>query len=205
MAYCECSKGSEHYSVLEIGSLFHSGCGTEGTGRKCAWANSHWWAVRRDVGGMVRHLGFAFQDMSVVLIPWYFIKSRRFLCSDRIRNRKMGKWEFLFFFSCSLMKALCVCLVAQSCLTLCNPMDCSLSGSSVHGILRARILEWVAMPSFRGYCLFFFSCVTMKVFSLLVKRILHVKSVFHLLSSTQGLAYTITSPFSCINNLSYVR
>ena len=39
----------------------------------------------------------------------------------------------------------CVCvLVAQSCLTLCDPMDCSLPGSSVHGILQARILEWVA-------------------------------------------------------------
>ena len=35
----------------------------------------------------------------------------------------------------------CMCLVAQSCLTLCNPMDCSPSGSSVHGILQARILE----------------------------------------------------------------
>ena len=35
--------------------------------------------------------------------------------------------------------------VAQSCLTLCDPMDCSLPGSSVHGILQARILEWVAM------------------------------------------------------------
>ena len=32
--------------------------------------------------------------------------------------------------------------VAQSCLTLCNPMDCSLPGSSVRGILQARILEW---------------------------------------------------------------
>ena len=31
----------------------------------------------------------------------------------------------------------------QSCPTLCNPMDCSLPGSSVHGILQARILEWV--------------------------------------------------------------
>ena len=38
----------------------------------------------------------------------------------------------------------------QSCLTLCNPMDCSPPGSSVHGILQARILEWVAMPSSRG-------------------------------------------------------
>ena len=38
----------------------------------------------------------------------------------------------------------------QSCLTLCNPVDCSLPGSSVYGILQARILEWVAMPSSRG-------------------------------------------------------
>ena len=41
-------------------------------------------------------------------------------------------------------------LVARSCLTLCDPMDCSQPGSSVHGIFQARILEWVAMPSFRG-------------------------------------------------------
>ena len=37
-----------------------------------------------------------------------------------------------------------------SCQTLCNSMDCSPPGSSVHGILQARILEWVAMPSSRG-------------------------------------------------------
>ena len=43
-----------------------------------------------------------------------------------------------------------LCLVTQSSLTLCNPVDCSLPGSSVHGILQARILEWVAMPSSRG-------------------------------------------------------
>ena len=40
--------------------------------------------------------------------------------------------------------------VAQLCLTLCNPMDCSLPGSSVCGILLARILEWVAIPFSRG-------------------------------------------------------
>ena len=38
----------------------------------------------------------------------------------------------------------------QSCLTLCKPMDCSPPGSSVHGILQARILEWVAIPFSRG-------------------------------------------------------
>ena len=36
--------------------------------------------------------------------------------------------------------------VPQSCPTLCDPMDCSLPGSSVHGILQARIVEWVAIP-----------------------------------------------------------
>ena len=41
-------------------------------------------------------------------------------------------------------------LLLQLCLTLCDPMDCGSPGSSVHGILQARILEWVAMPSSRG-------------------------------------------------------
>ena len=41
-------------------------------------------------------------------------------------------------------------LLAQSCPTLCNPMDCSLPGSSVRGILQGRILEWVAIPFSRG-------------------------------------------------------
>ena len=43
-----------------------------------------------------------------------------------------------------------LCLVTQSCLTVCDPMDCSPPGSSVHGILQAGILEWVAKPSFKG-------------------------------------------------------
>ena len=37
--------------------------------------------------------------------------------------------------------------VAQLCLTLCDPMDYSLPGSSVHGIFQARVLEWVAIAS----------------------------------------------------------
>ena len=41
-------------------------------------------------------------------------------------------------------------LVTQSCLTLCDPMDCSLPGSSLHGIPQIRILEWVAIPFSRG-------------------------------------------------------
>ena len=41
-------------------------------------------------------------------------------------------------------------LVAQSYLILCDPMDCSPPGFSVHGILQARVLEWVAIPFSRG-------------------------------------------------------
>ena len=41
---------------------------------------------------------------------------------------------------------MCCAKLLQSCLTLCDPMDCSLPGSSVHWILQARILQWVAMP-----------------------------------------------------------
>ena len=40
--------------------------------------------------------------------------------------------------------------VAQSCLTLCDPMDCSLPGSSVHGIFQAIVLEWIAISFSRG-------------------------------------------------------
>ena len=41
-------------------------------------------------------------------------------------------------------------MCAQSCPTLCDPLDCSSPGSSVHGISQARILEWVAIPYSRG-------------------------------------------------------
>ena len=44
----------------------------------------------------------------------------------------------------------CVCSVVQSCPTLCDPMDCSLLGSSVHGIFLARILEWISISFSRG-------------------------------------------------------
>ena len=64
---------------------------------------------------------------------------------------------------------MCVLLV-QSCLTLCNPLDSSLPDSSVHGVLQARILEWVAMHSFRWYsqsrdwtCVSYVSCIGRQV------------------------------------------
>ena len=49
-----------------------------------------------------------------------------------------------------LVRYCCCCEVAQPCPTLCSPTDCSLPGSSVHGIFQTRILEWVAVSFSRG-------------------------------------------------------
>ena len=57
---------------------------------------------------------------------------------------------YIFTFTHLLSCDICGCLVAVLCLTLCNPRDCRLPGSSVHGISQARILEWVAI-SFSWY------------------------------------------------------
>ena len=48
------------------------------------------------------------------------------------------------------MQSLCCAKSLQSCPSLCDHMDCSPPGSSIHGVLQARILEWVAMPSSRS-------------------------------------------------------
>ena len=82
----------------------------------------------------------------------------RSTCSLRSKTLHLGKslglgTEDLNPSPCvaSSLLGACMCAKAlQSCLTLCDPMDCSLPGSSVHGILQARILEWVAMSSSRG-------------------------------------------------------
>jgi len=77
------------------------------------------------------------------------------------RNGYLGLLPISFFFAHFLIGLFvvvvviviecmrCLYMCESVCLTLCDPMDCSPPGSSVHGILQARILEWVAMPSSR--------------------------------------------------------
>ena len=90
--------------------------------------------------------------LPVSLISWIFIVSPIF------------QWfTFSYLYFCQIISFLHFCLGSfsfyskdvcaqslQSCTTLCNPIDDSLPGSSDHGILQARILEWVAMPSSMG-------------------------------------------------------
>ena len=59
-----------------------------------------------------------------------------------------GAGRVELFFLPFLCGCCCCCLVSQSYLALCNLMDCSPPGSSVHGIPQARILEWVGISSF---------------------------------------------------------
>ena len=65
-------------------------------------------------------------------------------------------------------------LVTQSCLTLCNPMDCSLSGSSVHGHSPGKNMQWIAIPFFRGSSQptdwTWVSCTTGKFFTIQASR-----------------------------------
>ena len=59
-------------------------------------------------------------------------------------------FKFVLQFNIHVCLCVCACPVIQSCLILCDPMDCSPPGSFVHGISQARILEWVAISFWRG-------------------------------------------------------
>ena len=104
----------------------------------------------------------------VIHDPWVVGRTCDVLSTNRLQTRwwdaspviclhksvtSQVTYESLLYSSGNLTQCSVLCwavLSSQSCLALCNPMDCSLLGSSVHGIFQARILEKVAMPSSRG-------------------------------------------------------
>ena len=67
-------------------------------------------------------------------------KTVREVSQELQNNQRTNDKRAINTFQC-----VCVCLVTQTCLTLCDPMDCSPPGSSVHGSLQARILKWVVI------------------------------------------------------------
>ena len=64
------------------------------------------------------------------------------------KKEKLGTWEMIIILLCQLYMKWSE--VAQSCLTLSDPMDCSLPGSSVRGTFQAIVLEWIAISFSRG-------------------------------------------------------
>ena len=91
------------------------------------------------------------KEMETQLVPLVPVVS---LEMNKEEAATVSSGDFSFFFFCSFYLSFIImnnsedlytymCSVAQLCLTLCGPMDCSLPGSSAHGIFQARILEWV--------------------------------------------------------------
>ena len=66
-------------------------------------------------------------------------------CENQVSKYMVSLVRYIYIQSSAEALSVYV-LVTQSCLTLCDPMDCSLPGSSVHGLSQARILQWVAIP-----------------------------------------------------------
>ena len=84
--------------------------------------------------------------LKIIVVYWVLIN---FKFQDKpnlvmVANVLCSEFELL------IICLFCCCLVSKSCLTLCDLMDCSLPGSSVHGIFQARILDWVAISFFNG-------------------------------------------------------
>ena len=91
----------------------------------------------------------------------------------------------------SLWKKVKVKSLAQSCLTLCDPMDCSLPGSSVHGIFQARVLQWIAILLFP---LSMFSCLHFWVPFLSFIKMVIVGLFVHLFIFDLHLTGIVTKP-----------
>ena len=87
--------------------------------------------------------------LSHIYAPFNFLKTNRELILKVIKAKSQHLFYSSFFF---LPRAYRVQFssVAQSCPTLCDPVDCSPPGFSVYGIIHARILEWVAISFSRG-------------------------------------------------------
>ena len=118
------------------------------------------------------------------------------------------KWQdfLLFFFFFFKAECMCACSVAQWCLTLWDPMDCSLPGSSVHGNLQARTLEWVAISSFMGSsqpransCLLYCRQI---LYHWSVGEALQLNTV-HLTTLSLSLSLSIVHPSICLYRASH--
>ena len=95
--------------------------------------------------------------VAIILNAWEYIKSMKIGCKlalfISLAESSIGSFDCILLISRNFyIFSICVCLVTQPCPTLCNPMDCSLPGSPVHGDspMDARILERVVMTTSRG-------------------------------------------------------
>ena len=86
-------------------------------------------------------------QLYIYMYPFFF-RFLSLICYYRMLSRALVLYSRSLLVICFiyLCVCVCVCVCVQLCLTLCDSMDCSPPGCSVHGIFQARILEWVAIP-----------------------------------------------------------
>ena len=107
-----------------------------------SWQSKGWisWMMWNEVKLSILHNPYGNTMMKVVHV----------LISVVRKLAQRGHVAFQFIQLVNINTCCCHCLVAQLCLTLCNPTDCSPQGSSVCGISQTRILEWAAISFSRG-------------------------------------------------------
>ena len=109
-------------------SLFHGFY----SGHVTSWFQTNSWHLNL-VGG-----GFLLNFCIASLFPFFHTKILVVKDTESDRIRMLHHYSIPIFYTCAQS--------LQSCPTLCDPMKWSPPGSSVHGILQARILEWIAIP-----------------------------------------------------------
>ena len=99
------------------------------------------------------------QNLTLLRLTWWIYCTLQRVAMINVQPWEWVKWDNHFILSLWMTRGpsetfpnscACVLSLLQSCLGLCDLMNCSLPGSSLHRILQAKILEWVAMPSSSG-------------------------------------------------------
>ena len=106
-----------------------------------------WWDLLAVQGTLKNLLQHHSSKASILLCSVFFIVQLSHPYMTTGKTTALTRWTFgdpILYVCC------CCCLVTKSCPTLRDPMNCSLPGSSIHGISQARILEWVAIFFSRG-------------------------------------------------------
>ena len=133
------------------------------------WNTTLWWGfltscnlsrIPTPLGLFIRSLVLCQDSSGVPALPsggQHFLQSSVSHLSGSCSPRAVLAWG---------LNSVCMCLCVLSRVWVCNPIDCSQPGSSDSGLLQARILEWVAVPSSRGSspprdqtCIFYVSCI----------------------------------------------
>ena len=111
---------------------------------------------RTDQNKVASHLAIGLSFISIIkfhlLLGKIMYKGHTYIMykGHKICIKIIPECSSVFLFRVFVIAFCCCCMHAQSYPTVCDPMDCSPPGSSVHGILQAGILEWVIMLSSRG-------------------------------------------------------